>query len=508
MKMNRIFEKTGQRPIVPSSTQVILRKTCASGGRLLLLLIAISPCSASAQKQGNMWYFGDGYGLDFNTTPPTLLNDGQTAPMVACGDSHIEGTASIADSSGGLLFYTDGHTIWNKNHQPMPNGTGLLGGTSSTQAALIVPQSSSNTRYYVFTTDDFCNDLANGLRYSVVDICEDNKQGDIVDGFKNQLLLDTVAEKLAAVRHANGEDFWVLVHKYFTNEFYAFQLTPQGIEEPVISSVGAVHEGGGANDMWRALGQMKISPDGSRIGIGAMNGADIFEVLDFDKSTGVVSVSISLATATGAYGIEFSPDGSKLYQTPLLTQYDLTAGSAGAILASAYHYSDPHLECGNALQLGPDGKIYMYNCFDNDISVIHNPNEAGLNSNAEANVYVMPTNALVYGLPSFVAGFDYSASGVCDPSIGVHEIANESHSLSVFPNPSNTPTQLSYRSPQGTRPTLQLRDMLGRTVQTVQLLSHEGTYTLDAAGLGAGVYFCSLVSGAEVLATEKLVVQR
>jgi len=76
----------------------------------------------------------------------------------------------------------------------------------------------------------------------------------------------------------------------------------------------------------------------------------------------------------------------------------------------------------------------------------------------------------------------------------------------VYPNPFTTQTQLNYRTTQGTRPTLQLTDMLGRTVQTVQLLSHEGTYTLDAAALGTGIYFCSLVNGVEVLATQKLVV--
>jgi hypothetical protein len=92
--------------------------------------------------------------------------------------------------------------------------------------------------------------------------------------------------------------------------------------------------------------------------------------------------------------------------------------------------------------------------------------------------------------------------------LDIEETTTSQPTLFIYPNPSNTQTQLSYRSPQGTRPALQLRDMLGRTVQTLQLPSHEGTYTLDAAGLGAGVYFCSLVSGAEVLATEKLVVQR
>lgn len=80
--------------------------------------------------------------------------------------------------------------------------------------------------------------------------------------------------------------------------------------------------------------------------------------------------------------------------------------------------------------------------------------------------------------------------------------------FSLTPNPFTTHAQLTYKSPQGTRPTLQLTDMLGRVVQTVQLPSNEGTYTLKAVGLGTGVYFCSLLSGTEVLATEKLMIEQ
>ena len=76
--------------------------------------------------------------------------------------------------------------------------------------------------------------------------------------------------------------------------------------------------------------------------------------------------------------------------------------------------------------------------------------------------------------------------------------------LNVFPNPFTTRAQVSYQTPQGTRPVLQLTDMLGRMVQTVQLPHNEGTYTIEAAGLGTGVYFCTLLQGAEVLATQKL----
>jgi hypothetical protein len=92
----------------------------------------------------------------------------------------------------------------------------------------------------------------------------------------------------------------------------------------------------------------------------------------------------------------------------------------------------------------------------------------------------------------------------CDTLTTIKEtnLAQEA-ALEIYPNPFTTQTQLRYRTPQA-KPTLQLTDMLGRVVKTVQLPSHEGTYTLDASTLGTGVYFCTLLSGAEVLATQKL----
>ena len=109
-----------------------------------IALITILACTliSYAQKQANIWYFGSNAGLDFNNGNPTALTDGSMFTQ--------EGCASIADENGNLLFYTDGLKAWNKNHQSMPNGTGLLGNYSSTQSAIIVPKPNSNKIYYIF----------------------------------------------------------------------------------------------------------------------------------------------------------------------------------------------------------------------------------------------------------------------------------------------------------------------------------------------------------------------
>src|SRR5438067_1137555 len=80
-----------------------------------------------AQKENNIWYFGTNAGLDFNSGAPVALTNSAM--------STSEGCATVSNTAGILLFYTDGSSIWNKNHTLMPNGTGLTGNNTSTQSA-------------------------------------------------------------------------------------------------------------------------------------------------------------------------------------------------------------------------------------------------------------------------------------------------------------------------------------------------------------------------------------
>ena len=99
---------------------------------VLFLIFVFHPNHSSAQNQTDNWYFGNKAGLNFSTCTPTILTDGQV-------NTH-EGVATISDANGNLLFYTDGVTVWNKQHLIMDNGTGLAGHPSSTQSAVIVPR--------------------------------------------------------------------------------------------------------------------------------------------------------------------------------------------------------------------------------------------------------------------------------------------------------------------------------------------------------------------------------
>lgn len=369
-----------------------------------------------AQKEGNIWYFGNHAGLDFNTVPPVPLPGTATI---------YEGSASVADPvTGSLLFYTDGVTVWDRNHNQMPANIAnpLRGSTTSTQSALIVPQPGSNTRYYIFTVAAVGSGhpYVYPMCYSIVDLSLNGGNGDLLS-WNNTLLADSTTEKLAAVGNCDRSQFWIVGHRWNTDEFFAYRLTSTGLSAPVVSKTGIVHT--------EHIGYMKFSSDGSRLGLvmavdvqGA--GINTVELLDFDFATGTVSNPITdpitsitspVPSFNSLYGCSFSPDGSKFYasaamyipQVRKVFQYDLTAGSPVDILASRVDVAVPgdSVFITGALQNGRDGKLYIVNRSGSVLDIIHNPNEAGAACNYQPEAVPLNGGQGTWGLPNIVESF-------------------------------------------------------------------------------------------------------
>src|SRR5690606_37403887 len=188
---------------------------------IIMLSFCLVPVTTSlAQKQANIWYFGRNAGLDFSSGNPVALVDGEL--------NTTEGSAGLCDEEGKLLFYTDGVTVWNQHHQVMPNGKHLWGSYTTTQT-LIVPKPGMEPIYYIFTASPQYNILFGedsdsvGLHYSIVDTRLNVGNGDVIA--KNLLLLKNTTEKVAAIRHSNGKDIWIVVHEWNSNIFRAHLLT-------------------------------------------------------------------------------------------------------------------------------------------------------------------------------------------------------------------------------------------------------------------------------------------
>lgn len=361
-----------------------------------------------AQGEANIWYFGHNAGLDFNSGVPVPLTNGQLHTE--------EGCATLSNAAGQLLFYTDGITVYNRNHQVMVNGTGLMGHPSSSQSATIVPLPGSSTLYYIFTIDAV--GWTNGFRYSIVDISLDGGLGAVTSN-KNVLIYTPTCEKISIIKHANETDLWVLTHGWGNNQFKAYLLTASGLSAtPITSSIGAVvniNIGGG-----NAQGYMKIAPDGSKLALCHSTDLGLVELFNFNNSTGVVTNHQQLYYEEGElYGVEFSPNSELLYISNSFTkkiyQFDLNAANIPASRITLFDgaFLSPTMYPG-ALQLGPDGRIYLAQVGSNKLGVINSPNTVGIGCGFVRDAIDLAGKISWAGLPTFNQSFFFSPSIIAD----------------------------------------------------------------------------------------------
>ncbi len=361
---------------------------------LFVLLFSLITFHCIAQQQSWNWYFGTGAAINFSSGNPVAVT--------GCGMNQAEGCATISDVGGNLLFYTDGVTVWNANNVVMANGNGLAGGASSnsnqasTQSAIIVPKPDSAGIYYIFTSA--ANTASVGICYSEVDMSLNAGMGGVT--LKNHSTFNPACEKLVAVKHCNGIDYWVLAHNWNSNGYYAYLITNSGVATPVITNVGS------NATIFDNEGYLKASPNGKKLAC-AFEANGIVELYDFDNATGIPYNPITIQMTAGyyPYGLSFSPDNTKVYVTcnypyyPLY-QFDISTYTYTAIVASQYTVTTP-IFYGGALQLGADNKIYVAVTDSTYLNVINAPNTAGAGCSYTRHAIALSGTSR-YGLPNFI----------------------------------------------------------------------------------------------------------
>jgi hypothetical protein len=272
---------------------------------MVFVVLAVSAFDASAQSPStSTWYFGNRAGIAFRDGGVQVLADGQM--------STSEGCATVSDpTTGELLFYTDGITVWNRLHEVMPNGTGLFGDRSTAQSAIIVPAPGRPSIYYIFNpaaiSASNLGDRCLCLYYSIVDLRNDAGFGDVIK--KNDLLLNDVTEHITATADCQGDGWWIITRSRSTRHFYSLHLTRLGLSTtPVVSDAGY------PSTAIRGEGQMHISPNGQHLIYTSMTGRTL--LYDFDGEAGKVTYRTLLfpIDAYGKhYGAAFSPNSEKVY---------------------------------------------------------------------------------------------------------------------------------------------------------------------------------------------------
>ena len=372
--------------------------------RLIFLFFAvfflIPKTHAQQSRRGNVWYFGYNAGIDFNSGGPEGLADGQSFQR--------EGCSAMCDEKGKLVLYTNGIQIWNGKHQVISGDTELGGNDTSTQSAIIVPKPGDANIYYVFTT-------YRQLICITVDLTLNKGKGGIKS---KEVILENSTEKLAAVKHCNGSDYWITAHENGNNTFRSYLLTQEGINHTaVISKIGT------AFDFFKPVGNMKFSQQRNKLAT-AIFGKSRFEIFDFDNSSGKISNVKSIVDQAfhWAYGLEFSPNGKFLYVGETINvngqifQLDISTDNAEKILESKTEIGKTVDSFYGSLQLGPDEKIYIAKENSRYLAVINEPDLKGAKCIFDNKGFELTSGRSGMGLPNVAESYQTAM-----PSITISE---------------------------------------------------------------------------------------
>lgn len=404
--------------------------------KLHFILYCVSVLTASITlhaQQNNIWYFGSYSGLDFNTAggPRPLGNSAMIAD---------EGSSSICDDDGNLLFYTNGVTVYNRNHVQMLNGDNIGGNLSSFQSSVIVQHPGNRNQYYIFTTDAVENYFVVGYRYSMVDMTGDNGNGVVTQ--KNNPLWAPCSERIAAVRHSNGVDVWLITNDYNSNIFRAWLIDCNGL---LFSNTVSI--AGDVMDVYPSMnvGALKFSPDGLQMCqthfsdidvVGGSSPHDFFQVFDFNNTTGVISNARKISVPGAKYmNCEYSPNSQFLYLASgaFVDQFQAKLPTPAAIVSSRISIPSSNMIFG--MLLGPDGKIYL-SALSMYLDVISNPDAPGAACNLKIK-HIQLLKSAKLGFPNFVN--DISSSPYNNFNIQVLDSCTGVVQFSASSNISSTP---------------------------------------------------------------------
>lgn len=414
---------------------------------VVLLIFTIFALNLIAQKEATWWYFGSNAGMSFTGSggAPVKQTNGQM--------NNMEGVASIANSNGQLIFYTDGEYVYDRSHSLRNSGKKLLGHNSSTQSGIIVQQPVRGNRFWIFTVDQEWGN--NGFQYAIYDTITRNLAPNLDVGntpkescrlICKSLNNKYAPEKVAAVKHSNKVDTWIVNHTGGDNDFYVYKLSAKGIDNPIVQSVGPTWAMTGTGAKGYSKGYMKFSPDGTKlicaiagqqsVGFGGYtNNSGRIEIYDFDNLTGKITnpqiidknnIKSGVGTISSVYGIEVSPNGRYLYTSFYIPswsvsgsdggdgiwQLDLLAGNglADSIGKSCIKIVNSFSTyAGGGMQLGPDGKIYIARASVSGgaqyLSCIQKPNCRGTACSFVNNGIDISPKRSQWGVPTFINSF-------------------------------------------------------------------------------------------------------
>jgi hypothetical protein len=483
------------------------------GKELCIAILILLSIRCFSQNRENVWELGQSSfpdsshfkcGINFSNNTATAFAVYRTIAFFLCN-------TSICDTSGNLQFFFNGILLGNRLNQrllnsdsinPGPlNGTqwDILGGTGILEGAITIPRPDSPSEYYIFYQNaDTVRTLgfpSLHLRYSLIDMNLDSGKGAVVPDKKcKSIVTDTLEQgAIAACKHANGRDWWVVEKNLISNKYYKVLITSDSMYVSS-QSIGIPFNMGNFGD-WA-----NFSPDGSKYAflVSDFEGIDSVEVMDFDRCSGEFSNPIAWQLPN-TYGVSctFSPNSRFLYcvQNNNLYQYDTYASDIPNSLIKVDTF-DGTVDSISGIpawfaesQLAPDGKIYVGNWGSyKALAVINSPDSLGKACNFTQHSFALPYyNFCTPYYPNYDLGGLPGSD--CDSLTSIVDHA-ENWQLKVYPDPVSQWLNIEYLSTENLQ--CEITDVTGREIFRFTLYPYFKNRMYNMNNLTSGIYILNV----------------
>jgi hypothetical protein len=517
---------------------------------LLLIFMGISVC-LSAQptydaKRDYEWIMGKDASTGVNLQTFLEFKFDTVRVRHESGSAHAlrETNASICDSAGNLLFFTNGCVIQDTNYHYLPSAdtinlgydwnkackssNNITKGMYHVNGTWILPVSREKFKVLSINEINIYKETS-GMRYVNIWQNRDSIRPLYGEDFERQFIsMNLATKKRAVTRHANGRDWW-MVNEHYTCKKYVSSF----IDSSDNQYDHQVYEFSQIDtSQWVTPGQACFSPDGNTfVAFDDFNACKIFQ---FNRCTGELSnlrwiePLLRGYALNGVAGCAISSNSRFLYlfMRNIIGQYDLQAPDieASAIKVAEYDgYLVPNPPPATPFdlphnfyqgQLGPDGKIYIFSSLGRvSFSVIEHPDSFGLACDVRQHKYEFGGWGGVVSPPRFP---NYRLGPVtgspCDTlTSATHEPEVIHARMQLRPNPATSYTVADLSVPDysaNMQLTLTVSDLSGSEVGTYAVPPYAALQRIETGGLPNGMYFVALKSRGRVIKTEKLVVLR
>ncbi|MBK8848421.1 MAG: T9SS type A sorting domain-containing protein [Bacteroidetes bacterium] len=415
---------------------------------------------------------------------------------------------------------SNGVWIANANNDTMLNGAGLNPGSNvnswpngllNTYANIFLPYPNDTNKYILFHHTDTVSGntyMTRELFYSLIDMTLANGLGGVIK--KNQIAFqDTLSWGIAACRHANGRDWWIVAKKDNDDKIITVLFTDSGISNISYQSLNY------SPYHLENINQLTFSRDGKQIMLSTYDNPISKKcslvISNFNRCTGMFSNTQVVLLSKNLYlwGLAFSASGNYAYACSSQNIFQVSTTTLQVDTVAWYDgFSFPLQSAATTffnMYLAANGKIYITS--GNGVQHLHEmnyPDSAGLGCDVQQHsIFLNIWNfRAVPNHPNYYLGCDTTLG--CGCATSYNQYAMDDSKFNIYPNPNNGVFSIGYKA-IATTSKLSVIDVNGKTIYTQTLPPWSNEQSIKCL-LTKGVYVVRIENGSEYVSRKMLVI--